>query len=62
MTKLQKEIMELSDRDLVGRFETLTVSEVHEENSVRGLTKKTHNEWQLTRDELLRRLETKQNA
>jgi len=62
MTKLQKEIMELSNADLVGRFETMTVREVHEENSVRGVSKKTHNEWQLAHDELLRRLETRQNA
>ena len=58
MTKLQKEIMELSNEDLVGRFETLTVAEVHEENSRRGLSKKTHNEWQIVHDELLRRLKT----
>ena len=59
MTKLQKEIKELGNADLVGRFETLTVSEVHEENSVRGLTKKTHYEWQLVHDELVRRLDAK---
>lgn len=59
MTKLQKEIKELSNADLVNRFETLTVSKVHEENSVRGLTKKTHYEWQLVHDELVRRLDAK---
>ena len=56
MTALEKEIRSLNNKDLVGRFETLTVCEVHEENSRRGLTKKTHKEWEIVKAELLRRL------
>lgn len=58
MTKLQKEITELSNEDLVDRFDYVCATMTKEINSVRGQTKKTANEWQLVRDELLRRLQT----
>ena len=58
MTKLQKKITELSNEDLVDRFDHVCVTMTKEINSVRGQTKKTANEWQLVRGELLRRLQT----
>lgn len=55
MTK--KELTSMTNKDLVGHFDYVCTKLTHEEGSVRGVTKKTTEEYKMTRDELLKRLE-----
>lgn len=55
MTK--KELSNMSNSELVGHFDYVCTRLTHEANSVRGVTKKTTEDYEMTKDELLKRLE-----
>lgn len=60
MTKQEKELREMSNADLVGHFDYICTKLTHEVGSMRGQTKKTTTDWQMTKAELLRRLDNKE--
>lgn len=55
MTK--KELTNMSNSELVGHFDYVCTKLTHEAGSVRGETKKTTEDYKMTKDELLKRLE-----
>lgn len=55
MTK--KELTNMSNSELVGHFDYVCTRLTHEAGSVRGETKKTTEDYKMTKDELLKRLE-----
>lgn len=57
MTKQEREIMAMDNEELVGAFDVACTTLTHEENSRRGITKKSERYWQDLKKELLRRLE-----
>lgn len=57
MTKQEKELREMSNSELLDHFDNICSQMTKEINSVRGQTKKTTTDWQITKAELLRRLE-----
>lgn len=55
MTK--KELTNIGNRELVEHFDYVCTRLTHEAGSVRGETKKTTEDYKMTKDELLKRLE-----
>ena len=56
MTKLEKELKELDNKQIVKRFESLTIILTNEVNSRRGQTKRTTHEYECAKKELYSRL------
>ena len=55
MTK--KELTNMTNKELVGHFDYVCTKLTHEAGSVRGETKKTSEDFRMTKEELLRRLD-----
>lgn len=60
MKQKEKEVREMNNEKLVDHFDNVCAQMTKEINSTKGQTKKTTADWEITRAELIRRLDDKE--